>query len=196
MDFFDKLGKKASAAYKVTADKTGKIAKETKLKFKIGELKSQISEIYEEIGHKVYEKHIREEELSIKNDLEEQCTKIDVLSDEIDGLLKQCMDLKDKKQCSNCYKEIDKEYNYCPNCGFKQEIEELDDSYKGKDDNRGNQENNSDKEQESNNITKQQKNDKNKEKQKQENKIDEEIKNIESRMDLQKTVEVESNPKI
>ena len=57
-------------------------------------------------------------------------------------------------------------------------------------------ENNSDKEQESNNITKQQKNDKNKEKQKQENKIDEEIKNIESRMDLQKTVEVESNPKI
>ena len=30
MDFFDKLGKKASEAYKVTADKTGKIAKEAK----------------------------------------------------------------------------------------------------------------------------------------------------------------------
>ena len=27
MEFFDKLGKKASEAYKVTADKTGKIAK-------------------------------------------------------------------------------------------------------------------------------------------------------------------------
>ena len=37
MEFFDKLGKKASEAYKVTADKTSKIAKETKLKFKIGE---------------------------------------------------------------------------------------------------------------------------------------------------------------
>ena len=27
MEFFDKLGKKASEAYKMTADKTGKIAK-------------------------------------------------------------------------------------------------------------------------------------------------------------------------
>ena len=32
MEFFDKLGKKASEAYRITADKTGKIAKETKLK--------------------------------------------------------------------------------------------------------------------------------------------------------------------
>ena len=39
MEFFDKIGKKASEAYKVTADKTGKIAKETKMKLKINELK-------------------------------------------------------------------------------------------------------------------------------------------------------------
>ena len=70
MEFFDKLGKKASQAAKVTADKTGKIAKETKLKFKIGELKTQINDIYEEIGKKVYEKHVREEDISIKKDLE------------------------------------------------------------------------------------------------------------------------------
>lgn len=120
MEFFDKLGKKASEAYKVTADKTGKIAKETKLKFKIGELKTQINDIYEEIGKKVYEKHIREEEISIKKDLEEQCTKIDVLSDEIESLLKQCLELKDKRQCIKCYKEIQKDDKFCPNCGAKQ----------------------------------------------------------------------------
>ncbi len=68
MDFFDKLGKKATQAAKVTADKTSKIAKETKLKFKIGELKTQINDIYEEIGKKVYEKHIREEDMCIKKD--------------------------------------------------------------------------------------------------------------------------------
>lgn len=133
MEFFDKLGKKASEAYKVTADKTGKIAKETKIKFRIGELKSQINNIYEEIGKKVYEKHIREEELCIKKDLEEQCTKIDVLSDEIDGLLKECLLLKDKKQCQKCYKEIEKDAKFCPNCGEKQteepakEVEVLED---------------------------------------------------------------------
>lgn len=120
MEFFDKIGKKASEAYKVTADKTGKIAKETKLKFRIGELKTQINDVYEEIGKKVYEKHIREEEIGIKKDLEEQCTKIDVLSDEIDSLLKECLELKDKKQCKNCYKEIEKNDKFCSNCGAKQ----------------------------------------------------------------------------
>lgn len=120
MEFFDKLGKKASEAYKITADKTGKIAKETKMKLKIGELKTQINDIYEEIGKKVYEKHIREEEISIEQELEEKCTRIDVLSDEIDDLLKQCLDLKDKKQCPKCYAEMEKQAKFCPSCGEKQ----------------------------------------------------------------------------
>ena len=88
MEFFDKIGKKASEAYKITADKTGKIAKEAKLKLKMGDLKSQVSEIYEEIGKKVYERHVRGEQIDIEKDLEEQCTKIDVLSAEIDSLLR------------------------------------------------------------------------------------------------------------
>ncbi len=121
MEFFDKLGKKASEAYKITADKTGKIAKETKMKFKIGELRTQINDIYEEIGKKVYEKHVKKEEISIKNDLEEQCTRIDVLSDEIERLLKECLELKDKKQCQKCFKEIEKDAKFCPSCGAKQE---------------------------------------------------------------------------
>lgn len=124
MDIFDKIGQKASEAYKITADKTGKIAKETKLKLRMGEIKTKTSEIYEEIGKKVYEKHVREEEISIKDELEEECTKLDVLSDEMDSLLKQCLELKNKKQCPNCYTEIEKNMNYCPNCGTKQEKEE------------------------------------------------------------------------
>ena len=49
MEFFNKIGKKASEAYKVTADKTGKLAKEAKLRMKIADLKSQINDIYKEI---------------------------------------------------------------------------------------------------------------------------------------------------
>lgn len=124
MDFFDKLGKKASEAYKVTADKTGKLAKEAKLRMKMGDLKSEINEIYEEIGKKVYENHVREEKEDIGNDLEEKCTKIDCLSDEIESLLKECLELKDKRQCAKCYTEIDKKVKFCPQCGEKQEIEE------------------------------------------------------------------------
>ena len=124
MEFFDKLGKKASEAYKMTADKTGKIAKETKNKLKITELKSQVGDLYKEIGQKVYENHRLEKEIDIKKDLEEQCTKIDLLSDEIDELLKECLNLKDKKQCPKCYTEMEKSVNYCPNCGEKQEEQE------------------------------------------------------------------------
>ena len=123
MDFFDRLGKKATEAYKVTADKTGKIAKETKLKFKMGELKSKIEDIYEEIGKKVYEKHVKKEEISI-NELLEECKQIDEMSNEIEKIRQECLELKDKKQCPKCFKEIDKNMKFCPECGAKQEEEE------------------------------------------------------------------------
>ena len=120
MDFFDKLGQKASEAYKVTADKTGKLAKETKLKFKMGELKNQVSDIYEEIGKIIYEQHVREENIDIEKQIEEKCTKIDVLSDEIEAILKECMELKNKKQCSKCQTQIDRDVKFCPECGEPQ----------------------------------------------------------------------------
>lgn len=121
MDFLNKLSKKASEAYKVTADKTGKLAKEAKLKMKINELKNEITEVYEEIGKMIYENHVREEKQDVAKELEEKCTKIDCLSDEIESILKQCLELKDKKQCPNCYVQIDKEVKFCPECGTKQE---------------------------------------------------------------------------
>ncbi len=120
MEFFSKIGKKASEAYGATAEKTGKIAKEAKLKMKINENKSDIKELYIEIGKKVYEKHVREENIDIKTELEEECTKIDVLSAEIETCLKTILELKDQKQCPKCNTKIDKTCAYCPYCGEKQ----------------------------------------------------------------------------
>lgn len=125
MEFFDKLGKKASEAYKITANKTEKVAKETKLKLKISELKSQISDLYEEIGKKAYEKHIREDgKQELEQEIENFCVKIDVLSDEIEAKLQECLDLKDKKQCLKCHTNLEKEDKFCHECGEKQEKNE------------------------------------------------------------------------
>ena len=99
MEFLDMLGKKASEAYKVTADKTGKIAKETKMKLRIGELKNQVNGLYQKIGKEIYEKHVLKEKYENEEVVEELCTQIDVLSDEIDDLSAQCLKLRDKKQC-------------------------------------------------------------------------------------------------
>ena len=56
MEFFNKISEKASTAYKATAAKTGKLAKEAKLRLKMSNLKSQINDIYLDIGAKIYEK--------------------------------------------------------------------------------------------------------------------------------------------
>ena len=120
MWFFDSLGKKASAAYDATAEKTGKLAKEAKLRMKINENKSDINDIYKEIGKKVYEKHVREENIDIKTELEVECTKIDVLSAEIETCLKSILELKERKQCEKCHSEIDLDDAFCPKCGEKQ----------------------------------------------------------------------------
>mgnify|MGYP003303939142 CR=1 FL=1 len=125
MGFFDNLGKKASKAYDVTAEKTGKLAKEAKLRMKINENKSDINDLYKEIGRKIYEKHVREENIDIKSELEEECTKIDVLSAEIETCLKSILELKDKKQCEQCHAEIDSKDVFCPKCGTKQPGEEV-----------------------------------------------------------------------
>lgn len=121
MDFFDKLGKKASKTYKEAAELTGKLAKEAKLKLKMSENKAKIEDVYEEIGKKVYEKHIREEDINIKKELAEECEKIDELSKNIKNIRMEILNLRDLKQCSNCSAEIEIEDNFCPKCGEKQE---------------------------------------------------------------------------
>ena len=121
MEFFNKISEKASTAYKVTAAKTGKLAKEAKLKLKMSNLKSQINDIYLDIAAKIYEKHLLKEDINIKNDLEEECTKIDILTNQIEEILNECLELNNKKQCLKCFAKIDKDCKFCPECGTKQE---------------------------------------------------------------------------
>lgn len=129
MDFFDKIGKQASKTYKYTTQKTSKLAKEAKLKMQMNEHKGQIEELYKEIGKKLYEHHINDKALDIDIDaiLEEYCIQIDELCDRIEDERKELLALKDKKQCPNCFCEIELGYNYCPNCGDEQneDIEDI-----------------------------------------------------------------------
>lgn len=123
MEFFNKLGNMASETYKYTADKTSKLAKETKTKMKMNEYKSEIESIYEDIGKIVYQKHVREEDINIKEDLQEYCDKIDILSQKVEDCRMEILNLKDKKQCPSCYTEIEKEAKFCPKCGTEQPTE-------------------------------------------------------------------------
>ena len=127
MDFLNKLGKIANKTYKSASQKTGEIAKEAKIKMKMNENKAKIKDLYEEIGKIIYQKHIHEEEVKIKEDLDSYCSQIDELSKEQEKLQEEVLALKNKRMCENCYTEIELNSKYCPHCGFEQVEEKVED---------------------------------------------------------------------
>lgn len=121
MGFFDDLSKKASETYKNTAEKTNKLTREMKLKSLINDDKNKIEKIYAEIGKKVYEKHIREENIDIKAELAEECSKIDAYAKEIEDMNMEMLTLKGLRICKKCAAEIAVNARFCPKCGAEQE---------------------------------------------------------------------------
>ena len=153
MEFFDKLTKKATETYKGAAEKTSKLAKEAKLKMKINENKSKIKDIYEEIGKKVYQKHSSGEGVCIKNEIEEDVAKIDILSAEIEKYHTEILELSDLKVCVKCKESIEKNAKFCPKCGEEQpevaenseeESNEVDSENSSEDESAGKEESNTD----------------------------------------------------
>ena len=130
MDFLDKLGKTASKTYKYTTEKTSRLAKETKLKMSMNDKKAKIDNIYTEIGRKVYEKHVKYKDLDmdLEQILEEYCLQIDKIANKIEEERKEILNLRKKKQCPNCFYEIEINYQYCPNCGAVQDEIELEEN--------------------------------------------------------------------
>ena len=55
-------------------------------------------------------------------ELLEKCERIQELSDKIVVCKDEILTLKERKQCKNCYEEIELSAKYCPNCGCEQEI--------------------------------------------------------------------------
>ena len=55
----------------------------------------------------------------IQKELDKKAKEISEIK--IDSNLKQCLELKDKRQCPSCFAEIEKDVKFCPKCGAKQE---------------------------------------------------------------------------
>ena len=125
MDFFEKLGKKATETFNSAAEKTNKIASETKIKLKINDCKSKIKDLYLDIGKIVYQKFVLDGKLEIKEDIEEQLSKISEYTNQIEEYEKQILELSDLKQCENCKNKIERSAKFCPECGAEQPEEEV-----------------------------------------------------------------------
>lgn len=122
MDFFSKLGKKASQTIQITKEKTTKISEELKLRNKINENKNKIEENFIKLGKCVYNEFETGEKCE---NLEEKCEEIRNFKNEISNLENQILSIKDIKKCTECNAEIPKESEFCNKCGAKQNKEEL-----------------------------------------------------------------------
>ena len=119
MDFFNKLGKKASETYQVTKEKTVKFSEEMKLKGKISEAKNKITNFYEEIGQHVYNQY----KTNTEEGKEEIMAKCEGISQQFDVIAKAEADilaLKEIKKCEKCGAEINQKDDFCPKCGKEQ----------------------------------------------------------------------------
>lgn len=125
MDFFEKLGKKATETFNSAAEKTNKLANEAKLRIKINDCKSKIKDLYQDIGKIVYQKFVVDGIFETKEDIEEQLSKISEYTNQIEEYEKQILELTNLKQCENCKNKIDKSAKYCPECGTEQPKEEV-----------------------------------------------------------------------
>ncbi len=125
MDFFSKLGKKASKTYQVTKEKAANLSEELKLKGKINDLKDKIEEIYTEIGEAVYNEVKDGKDVS-KEEITAKCEKISKYKDEIEKLQSDILALKNVVKCANCGVELDLGDPFCYKCGTKQpEVEKV-----------------------------------------------------------------------
>lgn len=125
MDFFSKLGKKASETYQATKEKAVNLSEELKLKSKISDLKDKIEKIYNEIGKTVYNEVKDGKDVS-KEEITEKCEEISKYKDEIEKIQAEILTLKKVIKCSNCGEDLDFGDSFCYKCGAKQpEVEKV-----------------------------------------------------------------------
>ena len=120
MDFFSKLGKKATETYQITKEKAAKVSEELKLKGKISDNKDKIEDLYKEIGEKVY-KEIKNDRDVSREEIQSKVDEISSLKADIEKLETEILALKKIKKCDGCGIELEIDAEFCSKCGKKQE---------------------------------------------------------------------------
>jgi len=125
MNVWENFTKKINEAASYTAHEADKIKGTAKLKYKLMNLRSKESELYEKIGKLCYAqmKDITEtggvsdnapEILGLIDD-------IDIIKAEIVSVEAELMMIKNKVICRSCSAKIDRDMIFCPHCGARQD---------------------------------------------------------------------------
>lgn len=119
MDFFNKLGKKASETYQATKEKATTLSGELKIRGKISELKDKIENSYTEIGKFVYNE-LKDGRDASREEVMKKCEEISKMNDEVSKLETEILAIKKIKKCEGCGTELDINAEFCSKCGKEQ----------------------------------------------------------------------------
>ena len=119
MDFFDKIGKKVTETYNVASEKTGKLAKEAKLKIEISDNERLIKDTYVKIGERIYTEYLNKRDNDVALQFISEFKEVDGLKEDIKLANQTILELNDKIKCKKCNTEFESKFDYCPSCGEK-----------------------------------------------------------------------------
>lgn len=126
MKVWNDISKKIAGAVDYTAKETEKLTGIAKVKYKLMNLRSKRSDLYEEVGKLRYVelRSVPTEEGIVDNTIEITglCDAITSLNHDIDTAENELTALK-YKRCISCGTRIKSGMNYCPKCGTKQKQE-------------------------------------------------------------------------
>lgn len=124
MDFFDKLGKKVSDTYNSASEKTGKLARETKLRMMISETRENQKQLFENLGQEFYKKFLNRRDEEVAIGFIEGFKEIDKSEEVIKDYENEILTLKGLQNCPKCGEPFNINFDFCPKCGYKHEEEE------------------------------------------------------------------------
>ncbi|MDD4773293.1 MAG: zinc ribbon domain-containing protein [Eubacteriales bacterium] len=124
MDVWNDISKKISDAVDYTAKETGKLTGIAKIKYKVVNLRSKRSGLYEEIGKLRYEelRSVPTDDGVIDNTIEitALCDAITAINADINAASEELAKLRKFKHCVSCGIRIRPGMSFCPKCGTKQ----------------------------------------------------------------------------
>ena len=113
---FEKIKRKLSKAAVKTKETSGIMVEMAKLKYKIVEIKCNIDDNYKAIGKLVYN---AAEDEDIRCEVNKLREKLASLIEAKNDMQTRYDELINKKQCPKCENRIEKDFDFCPKCGYK-----------------------------------------------------------------------------
>ena len=122
-NFFEKLGDSITKGAATVNQKANDLMETNKLNQEIRTAQQQKDADFVKLGQLLY--NFKKNPESAEPDYDTVIADMDSIDEKIEGLKKQLQDLKNEQICTNCGSSVAKGTSFCPNCGNKMPVVQI-----------------------------------------------------------------------